>query len=399
MRGNFMYYNPTKLYFGSNSVDYLKEELNNYGKNVVLVYGGGSIKKSGLYDKIINILKECDKNVCEISGVMSNPTENKLYEGIEIARNHKVDLLLAVGGGSVIDYTKGVSASVNLDKNVDPWGYYYLMQKDCEVKPIPVGSILTMVGTGSEMNGGSVITNTETNLKIGKVFNYNLFPKFAILNPELTYTVPRYQMVAGIFDIMSHIMEQYFSDDDESTSDYIMEGLMRSLIQSSRVAIKNPNDYDARSNIMWTASWALNTFVGKGKSQDWNVHMIGQAIGAVTNATHGMTLSAISIPYYCYVLHFGLLKFKKFALNVWNVNPFGKKDGTPYAKSDLEIAKEGLTLMSDWMKELGLVMHISDLGVTYEMFDKILDGTFLTGSGYASSLTKEEVREILKESM
>ena len=398
MRGNFMYYNPTKLYFGLDSLNNLKVELNNYGNNVVLIYGGGSIKKSGLYDKVINILKECNKNVFEISGVMSNPTTEKLYEGIEVARCHKADLLLAVGGGSVIDYAKGVSASVNLDMNTDPWGYYYLLQNECTVKPIPVGTILTMVGTGSEMNGGSVITNKEQNLKIGKVFDYNLFPKFTILNPELTYTVPRYQMVAGIFDIMSHIMEQYFSDDDENTSDYIMEGLMRSLIQSSRVAIKNPNDYDARSNIMWTATWALNTFVGKAKKQDWNVHMIGQAIGAITNATHGMTLSSISIPYYCYVLPFGLLKFKKFALNVWNVNPFGKKDGNPYAKSDLEIAKEGLTAMSDWMKELGLVMHISDLGITPELIEKVLDATFLIDSGY-TNLSKDEVREILKESM
>lgn len=398
MRGNFMYYNPTKLYFGDDSLKYLKDELKNVGKNVVLIYGGGSIKKNGIYDEIINILKEENKNVYEISGVMSNPTLEKLYEGIKIARDCKVDFILAVGGGSVIDYAKGLSASVNLDSKLDPWKEYYLEQKDCNVKAIPIGTVLTMVGTGSEMNGGSVITNKDNGLKIGKVFDYNLYPKFTILNPKYTLTIPRYQMVSGIFDIMSHIMEQYFSDDDDNTSDYMMEGLMKSLINSSKIAVKNPQDYDARSNIMWTATWALNTLVGKGKMQDWEVHMIGQSIGGVTNATHGMTLSAISIPYYCYILPYGLLKFKRFALNVWNVNPFGKKDGESYAKSDKEIAKEGLIAMSEWMKEIGLVMHISELGVTEDMFDKIADGTFSSTTGY-KPLNREDVIEILKQSM
>ena len=309
MRGNFMYYNPTKLYFGKDALSNLKTELNNYGKNVLLMYGGGSIKKNGIYDAVIQILKEANKNIFEDAGIMSNPTTSKLYEGIKIARDNKIDLILAVGGGSVIDYAKGVSASVNLDPSVDPWEEYYVKQNECMVKPIPVGTVLTMVGTGSEMNGGSVITNVDANLKIGKVFGAELFPKFTILNPEYTFSVPRYQMVAGIFDIMSHIMEQYFSDEDDNTSDYIMEGLMRSLITSSKIAVKNELDYDARSNIMWTATWALNTLVAKGKSTDWEVHMIGQAIGAVTNATHGMTLSAISIPYYCYIMPYALPNF------------------------------------------------------------------------------------------
>ena len=397
MRGNFTYYNPTKLYFGEDAINNLKEELNNYGKNVVLIYGGGSIKKNGIYDTIIEILKEAGKNVVEDGGVMSNPTVKKLYEGIDIARKAKADLLLAIGGGSVIDYAKGVSASVNLDKNIDPWDEYYLNMRDCKVKPIPVGTVLTMVGTGSEMNGGSVITNEDTKLKIGKVFGPELFPKFTILNPKYTFTVPRYQMVAGIYDIMSHIMEQYFSGDDDNTSDYLMEGLMRSLIHSSKIAVKNPTDYDARSNIMWTSTMALNTLVGMGKSQDWMVHMIGQAIGAVTNATHGMTLSAISIPYYCLIMPYGLLKFKRFALNVWNVNPFEKNELGVRAKTETEIAREGLVTMSEWMREIGLVMHISELGVEPSMFEDIIKGTFL-GGGY-KEITKADVLNILNESM
>ena len=398
MRGNFTYYNPTKLYFGADSLKSLKDELKNYGKNVVLIYGGGSIKKNGIYDSIIQILKEADKNIFEDAGVMSNPTVDKLYEGIKIAKEANADLLLAVGGGSVIDYAKGVSASVNLDNDIDPWDEYYLKMNDCKVKPIPIGTVLTMVGTGSEMNGGSVITNTKTGLKIGKVFDANLFPKFTILNPEFTFSVPRYQMVAGIFDIMSHIMEQYFSDEDDNTSDYIMEGLMRSLINSSKIAVKNPLDYDARSNIMWTATWALNTLVNRGKTEDWEVHMIGQAIGAVTNATHGMTLSAVSIPYYSYVMPYGILKFKRFAINVWNVNPFIKNEDGVYKKTDKEIAQEGILLMSEWMKEIGLVIHSSELGVNLDNLDKILDATFLLNGGY-KSLTREEVAKILKASM
>ena len=398
MRGSFTYYNPTKLYFGEDAINNLKGELANYGKNVVLIYGGGSIKKNGIYDAVIEILKESGKNVVEDSGVMSNPTYKKLCEGIDIARKAKADLLLAIGGGSVIDYAKGVSVSVNLDKNIDPWEHYYVNMNECECIPIPVGTILTMVGTGSEMNGGSVITNEEAKLKIGKVFGPNVFPKFTILNPKYTFTVPRYQMVAGIFDIMSHIMEQYFSGDDDNTSDYLMEGLMRSLIHSSKIAVKNPTDYDARSNIMWTSTMALNTLVGKGKSQDWMVHMIGQAIGAVTNATHGMTLSAVSIPYYCLIMPYGLLKFKRFALNVWNVNPFEKNELGIRAKTETEIAREGLITMSEWMREIGLVMHISELGVEPSMFEDIINGTFLDGGGY-KKLTKTDVLNILNESM
>lgn len=398
MRGNFNYFNPTKLYFGPDSINSLKEELNNYGPNIVLIYGGGSIKKNGIYDTIIDILKSCNKNIFEDSGVMSNPTVDKLYEGINIARNAKADLLLAVGGGSVIDYAKAVSVSVNLDSNIDPWEKYYLKMEDCEVSPIPVGTVLTMVGTGSEMNGGSVITNPKQGLKIGHVFGPNVFPKFTILNPMYTLSVPRYQMIAGIFDIMSHIMEQYFSDIDDNTSDYIMEGLMKSLINSSRIAAKDPKDYDARSNIMWTATWALNTLVAKGKTTDWEVHMIGQAVGAITNATHGMTLSAVSIPYYLYIMPYGLPKFKRFAMNVWNVNPFMRKNGTPCKKTDSEIAEEGILLMSEWMREIGLVMHLSELGVNESNIDKILDATFLLDGGY-KKLSREDVEEILKASM
>ena len=388
MLGDFTYSNPTKLYFGENALDNLGAELKNYGKNVLFVYGGGSIKKNGIYDEIIKILKENGKEIIEDGGVMPNPTVEKLYEGCERARNGKVDLILAVGGGSVCDYAKAVSISAYCES--DPWEKYYLKMEDVDNKIIPVGCVLTMVGTGSEMNGGSVITNHKQKLKIGHVFGENVFPKFSILNPKFTFTLPKYQMVAGFYDIMSHILEQYFSGDDDNTSDYIMEGLLKSLIHSSRIAVKNPTDYEARSNIMWIATWALNTLVAKGKTTDWMVHMIGQSVGAYTDATHGMTLSAVSMPYYRYIMPYGLHKFKRYAVNVWNVSEDNK--------TDEQIAQEGLFAMESWMKEIGLVMNITDLGVNDDMLDGITDGTFIMDGGY-KVLDRQEIKEILKQSM
>ena len=389
MLGNFSYCNPTKLYFGEDSLNYLNTELPKYGENVVLIYGGGSIKKNGIYDDVIKILKDNGKNVAEISGVMPNPTVEKLYEGIELARKHNVDFILAVGGGSVCDYAKAVSVSVNCDE--DPWDKYYVRFEEPVCETIPVGCVLTMAGTGSEMNAGSVITNHSAKMKVGHVFaDEKIMPRFSILNPKYTMTLPHYQMIAGIYDIFNHICEQYFSGEDDNTSDYISEALMRSVINASRIANKNPEDYEARSNIMWSATWALNTLVAKGKTTDWMVHMLGQAVGAYTDATHGMTLAAVSLPYYSYIMPYGLSKFKRFAINVWDVNPEGK--------SDEEVAKEGLKCMEDWMKELGLVMNISDLGVTDEMIEGIADATLIMTGGY-KVLSRDEVVDILKKSM
>lgn len=388
MLGNFIYSNPTKLYFGEEALNGLREELPRYGENVLLVYGGGSIKKNGIYDDVISILAECGKNVIEDAGVMPNPTVEKLYEGCDRARKGNVDLILAVGGGSVCDYAKAVSVSAHCKE--DPWDKYYLRMEDVDNEIIPVGCVLTMVGTGSEMNGGSVITNHAQKRKIGHVFGDNVMPKFSIMNPVYTFTLPKYQMIAGFFDIMSHILEQYFSGDDDNTSDYVMEGLLKSLIHSTKIAVKNPKDYEARSNIMWIATWALNTFVAKGKATDWEVHMIGQSVGAYTDATHGMTLSAVSIPYYKFIMPYGLQKFKRYAINVWDVNPNGK--------TDEEIAKQGLEEMEKYMREIGLVMNISELGVKEEMIDGIADGTFIMEGGY-KVLERGDVIQILKESM
>ena len=388
MLGNFTYCNPTKLYFGKNALDGLNAELPKYGKNVLLIYGGGSIKKNGIYDKVVSVLKANGKEVFEDAGVMPNPTADKLREGVARARAAKADFILAVGGGSVCDYAKAVSVSVRCDE--DPWDKYYDRFEDVSCEIVPVGCVLTMVGTGSEMNGGSVITNTEKKLKIGHVFGEAVYPRFSILNPEFTFTVPHYQMISGIYDIMSHILEQYFSGEDDNTGDYIAEGLLRSLIHAAEIAAVNPTDYEARSNIMWTATWALNTLIAKGKTEDWMVHMLGQAVGAYTNATHGMTLSAVSMPYYRHILPYGTAKFARYAVNVWNVDQSNK--------TEREVAEEGLCRMEAWMKKLGLVMNLTELGVTPDMIDGIASATLVMDGGY-KVLTSDEIKEILKASL
>ncbi len=390
MLGNFSFHNPTRLYFGKESLKFLRDELDKYGATVMLNYGGGSIKRNGIYDQVIAVLKEAGKKVVENPGVMSNPTLEKLLEGIKIAKENDVDLILSVGGGSVCDYSKGVAAAAFYEG--DPWETFYLHQQDpaADQKVLPIGCVLTMAGTGSEMNGGSVITDVKNSFKIGHVFDERMMPKFSILNPEYTFSVPENQMKAGIFDIMSHIMEQYFSGDDDNTSDYIAEGLMCGLIKASRVAVKNPQDYEARSNIMWTATWALNTLIGAGKQQDWEVHMIGHSVGAYTHAPHGYALAAVSLPYYTLILNDGLPKFKRFAENVWKINPEGK--------TDLQVAQEGLEALKAWMVEIGLPLTISELGGTKEMLEGIAKGSIILDAGY-HKLTPEELMQVLNESM
>lgn len=389
MLGNFIYYNPTKLYFGNEVEKNLNDALQNFGKKVLLVYGGGSIKSNGVYDTVMKVLKDTDKEIVELSGVMPNPTLEKLLEGVKVAKDNDVDLILAVGGGSTIDYAKGVAAATWYDGNA--WENFWVKQNEpaADQRVIPVGSVLTLAGTGSEMNGGSVITDAEHKLKLGKVFGERLIPKFAILNPEYTFTLPKNQMVAGIFDIMSHLMEQYFSGDDDSTTDYMIEGLMRSVVASSRVAVKDPLNYEARSNIMWCATWALNTLLKMGKKGDWMVHMIAHTIGAFTHATHGMALSAISPAYYRLILKFGEHRFARFAKVVWEIPVEGK--------SQAELASAGIDALENWIKEIGAASNVSELGVKQEMFDDMAAATIL-GGGY-KLINKDDIVEILKNSL
>ncbi len=384
MKFDFQYYNPTKIYFGKSALDNLSGELANYGENVLLVYGKNSIKKSGLYDKIIGILSGAGKKVTELSGIKSNPSYAQLLKGAELVRENNIDLILAVGGGSVIDCSKGISVSAYCEG--DPWQRYWVNFEDVDNKIVPVGSVLTMAGTGSEMNGGSVITNEDKMIKNGRVFPADVYPKFSILDPEYTYTVPEYQMVSGVFDTMSHLMEQYFSGDDDNTTDYIIEGVMRSLINSARAALKDREDYEARSNIMWCATIGLNTLTGVSKEQDWEVHMIEHQIGAYTDCAHGAGLAVVSTPYYKYICRDGLDKFVRFAENVWGIDTAGM------AKEDAALA--GITSLTEFIKELGLPLTLRELGATEDMLPKIAEST-IPGGGY-KKLNAEDILEILK---
>lgn len=345
MKYDFTYYNPTKIHFGKGAISHLPEEL---------------------------------------AGIKSNPSYSQVLEGAKLVKENEVDLILAVGGGSVIDCAKAISLSAYATG--DPWQRYWIDFEEVDNKIVPVGTILTMAGTASEMNSGSVITNEAVTIKTGRVYPPCVNPKFSILNPEYTYSVPKHQMVSGIFDVMSHLMEQYFSGDDDNTTDYIIEGVMLSLINSARKALVNPEDYEARSNIMWCATMGLNTITGLSKTQDWEVHNIEHQVGAYTDCPHGLGLAVVSIPYYKYIYKEGLDKFVRFATKIWNVSEEGKtKD---------EVALEGIDCLQRFIVELGIPTSLRELGATEEMLSKIAYST-TPGGGY-KKLTQDDIFEILK---
>ena len=382
---DFSYQNPTRIHFGKKAINKLAGELREYGPNILLVYGKASIKKIGLYDQVMNILQAEGKNVVELAGINANPRYTQLLEGARLVREHNIDLILAVGGGSVIDCAKGIACAAYAEGDV--WQRYYLNQEPVTNRVIPVGSILTMAGTGSEMNSGSVITNEAENLKIGRVYPLALVtPRFSILNPEYTYSVPKYQMISGIFDIFSHLMEQYFSGDDDCTSDYLIEGLMLSLISASRKAIVNQEDYEARSNIMWCATMGLNKILGLSKTQDWEVHMIEHQLGAYTDCAHGIGLAIISPAYYRYIYRDGLHKFVRYAKHIWGIEDNGQGDEA--------IALEGINRLEAFIAELGIPATLREVGATEEMLPLIANSTAL-GGGY-KQLNAEDILAILK---
>lgn len=381
MQLDFTYENPTRVHFGRSALDHLPQELAGYGDTVLLVYGKNAIKRIGLYDRITAILRDCGKTVVELPGIKSNPTYAQLLEGARLVRENRVDLILAVGGGSVIDCAKGISVSAYCEG--DPWQRYWMDFEEVDNPLVPVGCVLTMAGTASEMNGGSVITNEEQTIKNGRVFPAKVNPRFAILNPEYTYSVPKAQMVSGIFDTMSHLMEQYFSGDDDNTTDYIIEGVMESLIHSARAALKNPEDYEARSNLMWCATMGLNTVTGLSKAQDWEVHMIEHQLGAYTDCPHGAGLAAISVPYYRYIYRDGLDKFVRFAAKVWGIDPHGMDKE--------QAALAGIDALAAFIRELGLPATLRELGATEDMLPKIAAST-VKGGGYR----RMEEADILK---
>lgn len=385
MKYDFSFQNPCRVHFGKTAMKHLPKELAQYGPKVLLVYGKAAIKRIGLYDQVLAVLKEAGKEVYELAGVSANPRYTELLEGARLVRENGIDLILAVGGGSVIDCAKGISCAAYAKGDV--WERYYERGEKVDNEIVPVGSILTMVGTGSEMNSGSVITNEEKHLKIGRVYDLaQVTPKFSILNPEFTFSVPTYQMVSGIMDIFSHLMEQYFSGEDDCVSDYLIEGLMRSLIVSARKAIVDPKDYEARSNIMWSATMALNKIIAVSKTQDWEVHMIEHQLGAYTDCAHGIGLAIISPWYYRYIYREGLHKFVRYAKVVWGVEDKGQGDEA--------IALEGIDKLEQFCRELGIPATLRDLGTTEQMLPLIAEST-IQGGGY-KHMTSEDILSVLR---
>lgn len=381
---DFTYCNPCRIHFGKTALDHLPDELALYGPNVLFAYGKNSIKVTGLYDRICKILKDSGKVITEFSGVMPNPTYHKVLEGAELCRRQHIDLILAVGGGSVIDCCKAVSAAAHAED--DFWKLYWEEGKTPGELVIPIGTVLTMVGTGSEMNASSVITHEDKQLKVGHTFDERFIPRFSILDPVLTYTLPEYQMVSGIYDIMQHLMEQYFSGTDDNVSDDLLEAVMRSVIRNAPLALKEPDHYEYRSNIMWAATMALNEMLGLSKEQDWEVHAIEHQIGAFTDCAHGAGLAVVAPSYYRHIYRFGLPKFCRFAREVWDISPEGK--------TEEELALAGIAALEAFRGSLGLPSSLKELGVTEEMIRPIAEST-APGGAYCR-VGADEIEAILR---
>lgn len=286
---NFIFQNPVKVYFGENQLCHLGEELSKYGKRVLLTYGGGSIKKNGLYDAVVKEITDAGLELFELSGIAPNPRIDSVREGARMCKEHSIDVLLAVGGGSTIDATKWMAAGACVEH--DPWDFF---SKWVPVeKALPIVTILTLAATGSEMDPGGVISNPETKEKIGRA-EEPLFPKASFLDPTVTYSVSKYQTACGAADMMSHIMEVYFNmEPDLYMLDSFMEGMMKTIIKYTPIALREPDNYEARANLMWTSSWAINGFVVGGKRQAWSCHPMEHELSAVYDITHGLGLAIL----------------------------------------------------------------------------------------------------------
>ena len=385
---NFIFENATKVLFGKGCVkEYLCCLIKGCGDTVMLAYGGGSIKKNGVYDEVVSILKEAGKHIVEFPGIMANPTYAKVLEGAKLARESQAGLILGVGGGSVMDCCKAVSIAARYDGDV--WEDFWARPGIFDFEPLPLGVIVTVAGTGSECNGGAVITNEDLKIKTGRDYP-KCNPRFALLDPTYTYSVPKFQMVSGSFDILSHIMEIYFSEPDkDNVSDDIAEALMRNVIRNLRAAIRNPNDYTARSNLMWDATMAENRIIKLGKRTDFQCHQMEHQLGAYTDCNHGAGLAVLHPTYYRHIYKDGIAKFKRFATEVWNIFPDGK--------TDEEIARAGIDALERFIREIGLPATLQELGINGDVDLKAVADSCAIVSGSYRKLTREEIFEIFKE--
>ena len=384
---NFVYEYPTKVYFGKGAaIQHLTNILSVYGSNVLLAYGGGSIKKNGVYDEIAGILKENGKTVTEFTGIMSNPTWEKVREGAKLARENKIDLVLAVGGGSVVDCCKVVCAQAVTDE--DLWEVEMVRHSPLPAKPIPLGAVVTASGTGAEMNGGAVITNETVKIKGGM---YAAAPRFAILDPDYTMTLPRMQVLSGAFDTLSHAMETYFGRSDrDNVSDEVALAIMVSTVTNMRTLLKDIHDYTAWSNLMWTSAMAENGILKVGRLTDFECHQIEHQLGAYTDCNHGQGLAVLHPAYYRHFYKGAVPKFAKFARTVWGVSE----------ADDEKAAQAGIQTLAGFIQECGLPTKLSQLHskteITPELLRQVADSTNLLPNGY-KQFTHDEIYEILME--
>lgn len=379
---DFNFWNPTMIEFGKNAIARLGDFVKPFGDHVLFVYGGGSIKKSDLYQKVRDTLNDCGKMIFELSGVTPNPRTDKVYEGIEICKNHGIDLILAVGGGSVIDCAKAISAGSKTDR--DFWDAFYVKNELLE-DATPIGTVLTLAGTGSEMNGGSVISNLDVNLKEAYASPL-LFPKFSILDPTYTLTLPKHQMIYGAVDVMSHVFEQYFSlPEDDNPSDALSEAILTCMIRNVRKAVKNPQDYEARSNMMWCATLGLNGLISRGKEEDWATHHIEHALSAFYDIPHGAGLAVVTPKYMEYTYRSGLSKYARYAKNVWGIE----------GDDEEELAKKGIAATAAFFREIGAPSTLEDVGIPETSIAEMAATVDLNTGGYLR-LHVKDVENILR---
>lgn len=382
---NFKMTNMPKVYFGQGALkEALNTELKTVGDNVLLAYGGGSIKKTGIYDEVVTLLKEAGKNIFEFNGIMSNPTYAKVLEGAKIVKDNQIDFIIAVGGGSVIDCCKIVSAQAKVDQDI--WQMEFVDGK-LPIEFIPMAAVTTASGTGSEMNNGAVITNEELKIKAGML---GALSKFAVLDPAYTLTVPMKQVVSGAFDTLSHAMETYFGKPlENNVSDEINEAIMRNTIRNIRAAIKDPQDIQARSELMWDSAMAENGILKLGKVTDFQAHQIEHQLGAYTDCNHGQGLAVIHPVLYRHIYEAGVSKFARFAKEVWHV------DDTNLTEK--ETALKGIEALADFIKEIGLPTTLTQMNITdVDMLKKVADSSNIT-AGCCKQLSHDEIFEILKE--
>lgn len=383
---NFIFQNDTKVYFGKGCVKEYLAGLTKGAGTVLLAYGGGSIKQNGIYDEITGILNEASKTIVEFSGIMSNPTYAKVQEGAKLALENHADMILAVGGGSVMDCCKAVSLAARYAGDI--WNDFWTHPGVIDFEPLPLGVVVTVAGTGSECNGGAVITNEAKKIKTGRDYP-QLNPRFALMDPTYTFSVPKKQMASGSFDILSHIMETYFSaPDEDNVSDDIMEALMKSVIRNLRAAMQNPRDDTARSNLMWNSTMAENRLIKMGKRCDFECHNMEHQLGAYTNCNHGCGLAVLHPVYYRHIYKEGLPKFVRFAQNVWGVARNGK--------TDEELALAGIDALANFIEELRLPTTLRELGVEKSQLKEIADSCGISQGGY-KVMTHKEILAIFRE--